>query len=141
MRLHWIHIWRSPHYQRASAEERRLIEIRFVLARKVQDMRRRGRVSQVQLAERVGVAQSTISRVERASNRVSLDVAVRALINLGCPDVEIAATFDVSENAGVKLLRRRAERSRARAAGSADAPPAGEHRFLRKGTERLPRLR
>ena len=135
-----MHIWRSPYYQRASAEERRLIEIRFVLARKRQDTRRRKGVTQVQLAERISVAQSSISRVERASNRVSLDVAVRALINMGCSDKEIAATFDVAEDAGVRLLRRRAERPRPLARPPA-APPSAEHRFLRKGTQRLPRLK
>lgn len=142
MRLHWIHIWRSPHYQWASADERRLIEIRFSLARTLHALRLRQRVTQKELAERLDVAQSSISRTERASNHVSLDVGVRALINLGCSDAEIAACFDVSENAGVKLLRRRAgEPPRRLAPPRVTPPPAGEHRFLRKGTERLRRMK
>lgn len=138
MRLYWKHVWRSPHYQRASADERRLIEIRFVLAVKLQEVRRRSRVTQKQLAERIGVAQASISRAERASNRVSLDIGVRALINLGCTDEEIAATFNTSAHPGIRLLRRRCE---------VGPPPrrrkegGSEHRFLRKGTERLPRLK
>ena len=92
MRLLWMHVWRSWRYQSASAEERRLIEIRYALARKLQSTRRRQQITQQQLAQRLRVGQASISRVERASNRVSLDIAVRALISLGCPDAEIAAT-------------------------------------------------
>ena len=138
MRLHWNHVWRSPHYQCASAEERRLIEMRFVLAVKLQEVRRRSRVTQKQLAERIDVAQASISRAERASNRVSLDISVRALINLGCTDEEIAATFNTGADRRIQLLRRRCEVGpppRRREAGGR------EHRFLRKGTERLPRMR
>jgi transcriptional regulator with XRE-family HTH domain len=142
MRLYWTHVWRSPHYQRADAEERRLIEIRFSLARKLHSTRRRQRVTQQQLAQRLGVAQSSISRVERASNRVSLDIAVRALIHLGCSDAEIAASFNVAEEPGVACLRRRAEAPRPFAPRPSDpVPPAREHRFLRKGSEWLPRLK
>lgn len=142
MRLYWTHVWRSPHYQRADAEQRRLIEIRFSLARKLHRTRRQLRVTQRQLAQRLGVAQSSISRVERASNRVSLDIAVRALIHLGCSDAEIAACFNVAEEPGVQCLRRRAAAKRPYAPGPPEAaPPAHEHRFLRKGSEWLPRLK
>ena len=139
MRLYWVHVWRSAHYQRAGAEEKRLIELRFVLARKLQKLRRRCRVTQKQLAVRIDVAQATISRAERASNRVSLDIAVRALINLGCPDEEIGAAFNASADRGVQLLRRRQ-------AGGGPPPRlrdagVGEQRFLRKGTEELGRLK
>jgi transcriptional regulator with XRE-family HTH domain len=142
MRLYWMHVWRSPHFQRAGEEERRLIEIRFSLARKLHSTRRRHRVTQLQLAQRLGVAQSSISRVERASNRVSLDIAVRALIHLGCPDAEIAASFNVAEEPGVQCLRRRAAAKRPFAPRPSDpAAPRHEHRFLRKGSEWLPRLK
>ena len=142
MRLLWMHVWRSWRYQSASAEERRLIEIRYALARKLQSTRRRQQLTQQQLAQRLRVGQSSISRVERASNRVSLDIAVRALISLGCPDAEIAATFNVAENSDVLRMRRRAAAPLARAPRPPETPPPpGEHRFLRKGSERLPRLR
>ena len=142
MRLYWTHVWRSPHYQHADAEERRLIEIRFALAHKVHRTRRQQKVTQRQLAQRLGVAQSSISRVERASNRVSLDIAVRALIHLGCSDAEIAAGFNVADEPGVQCLRRRAAAKRPYAIRpSGPAPPARKHRFLRKGSEWLPRLR
>ena len=142
MRLYWTHVWRSPHYQHAGAEERRLIEIRFALARKLHRTRRQQQVTQQQLAQRLGVAQSSISRVERACNRVSLDIAVRALIHLGCPDADIAASFNVAEEPGVQCLRRRADARRPYAPRPTDpAPPPLEHRFLRKGSEWLPRLK
>lgn len=142
MRLHWVHIWRSPYYQRASGEERRLIEIRFALARKVHSMRRHTHVTQQQLAERLGVGQASISRVERASNGVSLDIGVRALINLGCSEADIAATFQVADNPSIQCLRRRAARPRPYARRARDTPaPQGEHRFLRKGSETLGRMK
>jgi hypothetical protein len=84
-----MHVWRSRLYQCASADERRLIEIRYGLARKLQSTRFRQRITQKQLAQRLRVAAPL-----------------------------------------------------ARAARLADIPPPpGEHRFLRKGSERLPRLR
>ena len=143
MRLYWNHIWKSKSYQRASADERRLIEIRFCLARALQRKRRACRLTQRKLAARLDLAQATISRVERASNRVSLDVAVRALITLGCSDAELAALFDPSSNPGVRQLRNRAAipfypKPRTE---EAPRPEPGEQRFLRKGTEVLRRKR
>ena len=51
---------------------------------------------------------NTISRIERASNRVSLDHAVRALIVLNCTEAEIAEAFNPLLNRGIQKLRRRA---------------------------------
>jgi hypothetical protein len=67
---------------------------------------------------------------------VSLDIGVRALIELGCSDREIAETFNFGEDAGVKQMRRRGKPNFV----VRPAPP-GEHRFLRKGTEWLQRFR
>ena len=142
MRLYWMHLWRSPYYRRGTADERRLIEIRFTLARTVERTRTRAGLTQRQLAQRLGVAQATISRAERASNSVSLDVAVRALIHLGCTDEEVAAAINAGENAGIRALRRSASARLAPAPRTPDQPaPSGEHRFLRKGERDLPRLR
>ncbi|MGQ0816030.1 MAG: helix-turn-helix domain-containing protein [Gemmatimonadota bacterium] len=115
-----------------------MIEIRFSVARAVKARRRALRVTQKTLAQRITVAQATVSRVERASNRVSLDIAVRSLIVLGCTDAEIAAAFNAEENAGIQLLRRRArERCYPKPSAEAASAPAGEHRFIRK--KRLPK--
>lgn len=142
MRLYWTHLWRSRDYRQASADERRLIEIRYCLARKLNDVRRRKRITQRQLAERLRIAQASVSRVERASNHVSLDIAVRCLIALGCTDQELAEAFDPSRRGDVRMLRRRAKERGFPAPRAPDTPPpAGEHRFLRKGSGPFIRLR
>lgn len=143
MRLWWNHVWGSAHYRKASADERRLIEIRFTLAHHLKQTRRSRGVTQKALAHQIGVAQATVSRAERASNCVSLDIGVRCLIALGCSDSEIAKACDPSQQPGIQLLRKRANGRgfpAARAAGT-PAPDGQHHRFLRKGTRFLQRLR
>ena len=142
MRLYWNHVWRSQAYRQATADERRLIDLRFSLSRTLHRLRTDAGINQVELARRIGVAQATVSRAERASNCVSLDITVRCLIALGCTDSEIAKAFDVSRDPRVQKLRAAARRplySTARKRPGAE--PRSEHRFLKKGTEVLQRLR
>lgn len=140
MRLYWSHVWRSRTYRNATAEQRRLIEIRFSLARALQSYRRQRGVTQKELARRLGIAQSTISRAERAS-LASLDIGVRALIALGCSDAELAAVFDASRNPGVQILRRRAgEKFFPKPRPDPDLDPSDDHRFVRKGDGPFHRL-
>ena len=130
MRLWWNHLWQSDIYRRATAAERRMIEIRFSIAAALKAKRRQRGVTQHALAQEIGVTQMTISRVERASNRVSFDIAVRAFIALDCSDAEIASAFNPAENAGIRRLRSRASE------GAFPKPGmnvvAGEHRYVRK---------
>jgi transcriptional regulator with XRE-family HTH domain len=141
MRLFWNHVWRSQEYRRASADERRLIEIRFCLARTLQRFRKRRRVTQKALAQRLRIAQASISRAERASNCVSLDIGVRCLIALGCSDAEISAALDPSRSDSITVLRKRSRLRRYPAPRDAALPSTpGEHRFLRKGTRTLRRM-
>ena len=134
MRLWWNHVWKSPLYRRASADERREMEIRFCVARALKSARRKREVTQKKLAKRLGIAASTISRVERASNRVTLEVAVRCFIALGCSESEIAEAFNSGANAGIHLLRRRArERCFPYPRPEHVPPPPLDPRFIRKG--------
>jgi transcriptional regulator with XRE-family HTH domain len=130
-------------YRHATADERRLIELRFSLSQSVQRRRKRAHITQAELAERIDVAQGTVSRTERASNRVSFDVAVRCLLALGCTDAEIGHAFDVSRDAHVQRLRDAAARRlypkpRAPGATAGDLSHA-EHRFLAKGATTHPK--
>jgi transcriptional regulator with XRE-family HTH domain len=134
MRLWWNHIWKSQAYRRGSAAERREIEIRFRVARVLKQKRRSLRVTQHALAKRMGMAQSTLSRVERASNRVSLDVAIRSLIALDCSDAEIASAFNAGDDHIIAMLRRRANDVGYPVARPSNEPPrTRDHRFLKKG--------
>jgi transcriptional regulator with XRE-family HTH domain len=108
MRLYWNHLWRSRAYRRASRIERQLLEMRFSLAHALKSRRRKCGVSQCQLAELIGVAQSTVSRMERPLRRVSLDQIVFALCALGADDAEIAGAFNAGQRADVQKLRQRA---------------------------------
>ncbi|HUP88448.1 MAG TPA: helix-turn-helix transcriptional regulator [Longimicrobiales bacterium] len=107
MRLWWNYIWRSDSYRRGTATQRRLIELRFNLALRVKRCRKLAGVSQRELARRCGYAPATVSKVERASSKVTLDVAVKCLLVLGCGDEEIARAFDVRKSASVQHLRQR----------------------------------
>jgi transcriptional regulator with XRE-family HTH domain len=137
MRLWYNHIWKSRAYRHASLWDRRLIEIRFCLARALKARRRELRVTQAELAARLHVSRAAISRVERASNRVSLDMGVRALIALDCTDAAIANVFDAGNNEGIRLVRRRAEqRGFPKALPPGEPSPVGDHRFFRQRPRR-----
>jgi hypothetical protein len=87
-----------------------MIELRYTVARAVRDHRRRAKISQKQLAWMLDSAPSTISAIERASPRVTLDQAVRALLVLGADDAAISAAFNPALRHDVEILRKRANR-------------------------------
>jgi transcriptional regulator with XRE-family HTH domain len=107
MRLYWSNIWRLRLYQRGTATERRMIELRFSIARAVRQHRRKRALTQKQLARIIGSNQATISRMERASTRVSLEVGFLALIALGASDAEIGNAANASALHDVLRLRAR----------------------------------
>lgn len=141
MRLWWTHLWKSEAYRRGNIVDRRMIELRFCISRALKTRRRTLHMSQRQLAETMHVSQAAISRVERASNRVSLDIAMRALLTVGFTDAELADVFFVENSPGIINLRRRAqERAFPKPALLSNPTNKGEHRFVRKrpGQRRLP---
>ena len=107
MRLIWTNIFKSYAYRRARADERLLIEIRFSLARTLRAKRRALKITQAQLAKRIGAAPATLSRIELAEPDVAMDNFVRAMIALGASSAEIAAAFDADSREDVQRLRRR----------------------------------
>jgi transcriptional regulator with XRE-family HTH domain len=134
MRLWWNHVWKSRAYRFGSAAERREIELRLRVARALKAKRRAKRVTQKALGEKLGIAQSTLSRVERASNRVSLDVAIRSLLALGCSDEEITSAFNPLADPIIVMLRRRAaDKGYPKPRPDTQPPVTLDHRFLRKG--------
>jgi transcriptional regulator with XRE-family HTH domain len=110
MKLFWTHIWRSRRYQRATRAERRMIELRYALAHALRKHRRSARVTQQKLAHMIGSEQATISRLERASLRVTLDYAIYAFIALDLSDADIAAAINASLRGDVQTLRKRMNR-------------------------------
>ena len=65
----------------------RLIVSRRSLGRALRDARREQGISQVELAERIGIAQPTISAVERGVSNLQFDTLLRLLAAL---DLELA---------------------------------------------------
>jgi transcriptional regulator with XRE-family HTH domain len=136
MRLWWNHVWRSHAYREATATERRLIELRFCTARAVKAIRRARGISQQELATLAQCSRNSISKMERASNRATFDIAIRCLIALGADDHELANALNPSKNPGIGILRRRAqERFFPRPAKTSNGR---EHRFVKKAPNVIP---
>jgi predicted XRE-type DNA-binding protein len=85
-----------------SDEERAFIETKLALALAVRDRRKRRRLSQTELARRLGSSQSRVAKMEAADASVSLDLLVRSLLSLGATQADIA-----------KVIRKGASRSAA----------------------------
>ena len=89
--------------------ERRMIEIRYSIARALRERRKRKRVTQKSIAKLLGMAPATLSHIERASMRVTLDQAVYVMLALEFTDADIAAAFNAGERKDVQQLRARME--------------------------------
>lgn len=85
-------------------EERAFIETKLALAEGVRSHRARRKLSQAQLAERLGSSQSRVAKMEAADPSVSVDLMVRSLFRLGASRAEVA-----------RIIRRRGARQEARA--------------------------
>lgn len=64
-------------------EERRLVELRLAVSRAVRKRRESSRMTQQQLADKLGSSQSRIAKIEAAVADVSLDLSFRALFAVG----------------------------------------------------------
>lgn len=66
-----------------SEEERKIVELRIRLARTIRERRESLKLSQVQLAKRIGSSQSRVAKIEAAASGVSLDLMFNGLFALG----------------------------------------------------------
>jgi predicted XRE-type DNA-binding protein len=64
-------------------EERALLEARLALAQAVRSRRQAQKLTQKQLADRIGSSQPRVARLEQAAEDVSFDLIVKALAALG----------------------------------------------------------
>lgn len=76
-----------------SETERAMIDIRVHLARTIREERVGRRISQTELADRIGSSQSRVAKMEAGDPSVSLDLLVRTLIAAGTGGAVIAAAF------------------------------------------------
>ena len=66
-----------------SNEESEYIELKIALSQKVVAERKKRKLSQTRLAEKIGTDQARISRMEKGDPSVSADMLIRSLIALG----------------------------------------------------------
>jgi transcriptional regulator with XRE-family HTH domain len=105
MKLGRNKIYRRREYRRADPLRRRVIEIRYSVALAVRKMRKQAKLSQKAVAFKLDMAPSTVSAIECASSRVTLDQAVRVMIQLGADDNAIADAFNPGRIRGIQILR------------------------------------
>jgi hypothetical protein len=73
-----------------AAAEAALIELKLGLSDALRTRRTERRLSQVQLAKRLGSSQSRVAKMEAADGSVSLDLLVRGLLVLGATPRDVA---------------------------------------------------
>ena len=73
-----------------SAEESAFVEMKLALADGVRRRRQAKRLTQVQLAARIGSSQSRVAKMETADRTVSIDLLVRTLLAMGASRAEVA---------------------------------------------------
>lgn len=72
-----------------SDEEELLVNMKLALASQVKKRRQRLKMTQQELATRIGSSQSRVAKIEVADKSVSLELLVRSLASLGASRTEI----------------------------------------------------
>ena len=76
-----------------SDQEAALVEVKLSLIEALKKSRQKRRLSQIDLAQRMGSSQSRIAKIEAGDASVSLDLIVRALIAAGTTKQDIRNAF------------------------------------------------
>jgi predicted transcriptional regulator len=71
-------------------EEAVLVELRLDLAENVRMLRQRSQLSQQELARRLGSSQSRVAKLEAGDASVSIELVLRALLQLGTTRRQLA---------------------------------------------------
>ncbi len=72
------------------------------VGKNIRDLRERRGITQVQLAERVGITQAMLCQIERGTKNPSLQVGAEVAKNLSCKIEDLLAEESSTESAGVK---------------------------------------
>jgi DNA-binding XRE family transcriptional regulator len=76
-----------------SPEEAEYIDLRIRLGDAVKRLRQKRKLTQVELAARMGSSQSRMAKAEAADDSVSLDLLIRSLFALGATRRDLAKTI------------------------------------------------
>jgi DNA-binding XRE family transcriptional regulator len=82
---------RAADFLGLSAEEQALVAMKLELVDGVKTLRTEQRITQAELAQRLGSSQSRVAKLEAGDRSVSIDLLMRALLNLGASRKQIAA--------------------------------------------------
>jgi ribosome-binding protein aMBF1 (putative translation factor) len=85
--------WRvgtASEFLQLTKEEAAFVEMKLALADSVRRRRQARRLTQVQLARRIGSSQSRVAKMEAADPSVSIDLLMRALLEMGASRAEVA---------------------------------------------------
>jgi predicted XRE-type DNA-binding protein len=83
-----------------SEEERAFVETKLALSAGVRERRQRQRLTQAQVARRLGSSQSRVAKLEAADPSVSMDLMVRSLLRLGATRADIARLIQRRQRVG-----------------------------------------
>jgi len=78
-------------------EEAALVEIRLKLADGVRELRKQRRLTQAELARRLGSSQSRVAKVETADESVSLDLLIRSFLAMGATAGDLAKVISAAQ--------------------------------------------
>ena len=84
-------------FLKLSEEEAMLVELKLSLTSALKQARAKRRLSQVDLAQRMGSSQSRVAKIEAGDPAISLDLIVRALFSAGVTRQELRRAFGPSE--------------------------------------------
>ena len=84
------HVGSAAEFLDLSPEEELHLEIKLSLADALRARRTKLRLTQAQLAERLGTSQSRVAKMEAGDRSVSIDLLVHALIGLGATRRDLA---------------------------------------------------
>ncbi len=84
-------------FLKLSDEEAMLVELKLSLTNALKEARQKRRLSQIDLAQRMGSSQSRVAKIEAGDPSVSLDLIVRALLATGASRQELHRAFSTKE--------------------------------------------
>ena len=84
-------------FLKLSDEEAMLVELKLSLTNALKEARQKRRLSQIDLAQRMGSSQSRVAKIEAGDSSVSLDLIVRALFAAGATRQELQRAFSSKE--------------------------------------------
>jgi len=80
-----------------SDEEAALVDLKLSLADALKQARQKRRLSQVDLAQRMGSSQSRVAKIEAGDPSVTIDLMVRAILATGATRRELQRAFAAKE--------------------------------------------